>query len=89
MIRQGQRVILRPPKVLSIRLLKRVTERPEPFGVRSDALKDLLEQGAISEAHRTLMGTVIGRISSAERGLHEAFMGLLRGFVVSKVIYIF
>src|SRR4051812_31569458 len=53
---------------------------PAPSGVRSDALKDLLKQAAISGAHRTLMGTVIERISSAESGLHEAFMSLLKGF---------
>ena len=56
--------------------------------MRSDVLRDLLEQAAISEAHRTLMGTVIDRISSAESGLHEAFMSLLRGFEVRKVICI-
>ena len=50
---------------------------------------NLLEQTAISEAHRTLMGTVVERISSAESGLHEAFMSLLKGFEVRKVIYIF
>ena len=55
--------------------------------MRSDALKDLLEQAAISEAHRTLMGTVVERISSAESGLDEAFMSLLRGFEVRKVIF--
>ena len=62
---------------------------PELSGVRPDALMNLLEQAAISEAHRTLMGTVVERISSAESGLHEAFMSLLRGFEVRKVIYIF
>ena len=49
----------------------------------------LLEQAAISEAHRTLMGTVVERISSAKSGLHEAFISLLRGFEVRKVIYVF
>ena len=48
-----------------------------------------LEQAAISEAHRTLMGTVVERISSAKRGLNEAFMSLLKGFEVRKVICIF
>ena len=48
----------------------------------------LLEQAAISEAHRTLMGTVVERISSAKSGLREAFMSLLRGFEVREVIYI-
>ena len=55
---------------------------PAPSGVRSDVQRDLLEQAAISEEHRTLMGTVIERISSAESGLHEAFMSLLTGFEV-------
>ena len=50
---------------------------------------NLLEQATISEAHRTLMGTVVERISSAKSGLHEAFTSLLRGFEVRKVIYIF
>ena len=42
-----------------------------PYSVRSDALKYLLGQAAVSEAHHMLMGTVIERISSAESGLHE------------------
>ena len=54
-----------------------------------DALMGLLEQAAISEAHRTLMGTVVERISSAKSGSHEAFTSLLRGFEVRKVTYIF
>ena len=58
-------------------------------GARPDALMGLLEQAAISEAHRTLMGMVVERISSAKSGLHEAFTSLLRGFEVCKVIYIF
>ena len=62
---------------------------PEPYSVRSDAVKDLLEQAAISEAHRKLMGTVIERISSAESGLHEAFMSLLKGFEVREIVYVF
>ena len=62
---------------------------PGLYSVRSDALKGLLEQAAISEEHRTLMGTVIERISSAESGLHEAFMSLLMGFEVREMMYIF
>ena len=62
---------------------------PAPSGVRSDVMRDLLEQAAISEEHRTLMGTVIERISSAESGLHEAFMSLLTGFEVREMMYIF
>ena len=60
-----------------------------PYSVRSDALKDLLGQAAISEVHHTLMGTVIERISSAESGLHEDFMSLLKGFEVRKIMYAF
>ena len=54
---------------------------------RSDVRRDLLEKAAISEEHRALMGTVIERISSAESGLHEAFMSLLTGFEVREMIY--
>ena len=61
----------------------------EPYSVQPDALKDLLEQAAVSEAHHTLMGTVIERISSAESGLHEAFMSLLKGFKVREIVYVF
>ena len=57
--------------------------------MQSGTLKDILEQAAISEAHRTLMGTVIERISSAESGLHEAFMSLLKGFEVREIVYVF
>ena len=62
---------------------------PGLSGARPDALMGLLEQAAISEAHRTLMGTVVERISSAKSGLHEAFTSLLRGFEVRKVTYIY
>ena len=54
------------------------------FDAQPDALMGLSEQAAISEAHRTLMGTVVERISSAQSGLHEAFMSLLKGFEVRK-----
>ena len=62
---------------------------PELYSMRSDALKDLLEQATISEAHRTLMGTVIESISSAESGLYEAFMSLLKGFEVREIVYVY
>ena len=62
---------------------------PGLSGARPNALKNLLEQAAISEAHRTLMGMVIERISSAESGFHEAFMSLLTGFEVHEMIYFF
>ena len=57
-----------------------------PSGVRSDVLRELLGRAAISEEHRTLMGTVMERISSAESRLHEAFMSLLTGFEVREII---
>ena len=62
---------------------------PAPSGVRSDVLRNLLEQAAISKENRTLMGTVIERISSIESGLNEAFMTLLTGFEVREMMYIF
>ena len=61
---------------------------PAPSGMRSDVLRELLERAAISEEHRTLMGTMMERISSAESGLHDAFMSLLMGFEVRKMMYI-
>ena len=61
---------------------------PAPSGMRSDALRDLLRRATISEEHRALMGTVMERISSAESGLHDAFMSLLTGFEVRKMLYI-
>ena len=45
---------------------------------------DLLERASISEDHRTLMSTVIERISSAEGGLHDAVRSLLARFEVRK-----
>ena len=57
--------------------------------MRWDALRDLLERATISEEHRTLMGTVVERILSAESGLHEAFISLLTGFEVREMMYIF
>ena len=59
-----------------------------PSGMRSDVLRDLLGRATISEEHHTLMGTVMERISSAESGLHDAFMSLLTGFEVRKMMYI-
>ena len=55
-----------------------------PTGVRPEELKDLLERASISEDHHTLIGMVIGRISSAEGGLHNAVSSLLAGFEVCK-----
>ena len=59
---------------------------PTPSGVRLDVLRELLGRATISEEHRALMGTVMERISSAESGLHEAFMSLLTGFEGCEII---
>ena len=59
---------------------------PAPSGMRSDVLRKLVGRAAISEEHRTLMGIVMERISSAESGLHVAFMSLLTGFEVRDMI---
>ena len=55
-----------------------------PTGVRPGELKDLLERASISEDHHALMSMVIGRISFAESGLHNAVRSLLAGFEVRK-----
>ena len=60
---------------------------PAPSGVRSDVLRELVGRAAISDEHRVMMNTVMERISSAESGLHEAFMSLLTGFEVRKRMY--
>ena len=69
----------------------RETNRKSPklSDIQPDTLMGLLQQAAISEAHRTLKGTVVERISSTKSGLNEAFTSLLRGFEVRKVIYIY
>ena len=59
-------------------------ESPAPIGVRPVELQDLLKRASMSEDHRTLMGDVIERISSAETGLYEAVGSLLTGFEVRK-----
>ena len=59
-------------------------ESSAPTGVRPGELKDLLERASILEDHRTLMSTVIERISSAEGGLYDAVRSLLAGFEVRK-----
>ena len=64
-----------------------IRKSPAPFGVRSDILRELVGRAAISEEHRMLMNTMVERITSAESGLHEAFMSLLTGFEVHKIMY--
>ena len=62
---------------------------PAPSDARSEELMILLGRASISEEHRALMGTVIGRISSAESGLHETVRSLLTGFEVRLIMYFF
>ena len=61
---------------------------PAPSGARSERLRDLLGRASVSEEHRMLMSTVIGRISSAESGLYEAARSLLTGFEVHGKVYL-
>ena len=61
---------------------------PAPSGARSEGMKDLLGRASISEEHRVLMNTMIGRISSAESGLYEAARSLLTGFEVREKVYL-
>ena len=61
---------------------------PAPYSVRSDVLRELVGRVAISDEHRVLMNTVMERISSTKSGLHDAFMSLLTGFEVRKMIYL-
>ena len=56
--------------------------------VRTDTLTGLLERADLSEEHRSLMSTVLKKISSAISGLNEAFTSLLRGFEVCSEKYI-
>ena len=55
---------------------------PAQSSNRPDMLTGLLEQADLSEDHRSLMSTVLAKISSATSGLNEAFKSLLRGFEV-------
>ena len=52
------------------------------FDVRPDVLTGLLERAVLSEEHRSLMSTMLTKISSATSGLNEAFTSLLKGFEV-------
>ena len=48
----------------------------------SDALLAALKSASIVDEHRALMGAVIEKIQSAESGLNEACIGLIKGFEV-------
>ena len=79
-------IVTRSPQHPAIEESKQ--KSPAPSGMWPDALRDLLRRATFSEEHRTLMGMVMERISSAESGLHDAFMSLLTGFEVRKMMYI-
>ena len=83
---EGNPMVIRSPQYPALEESNQ--KSPAPSGMRSGVLKGLLERATISEEHHTLMCTVIERISSAENGLHEAFMSLLTGFEVREMIYI-
>ena len=82
---EGNPMATRSPQYPALEKSNR--KSPAPSGVRSDVLRDLLKRATISEEHRALMGTVMERISSAESGLRDAFMSLLTGFEVRKMMY--
>ena len=48
----------------------------------SDALLVALQDASIVDEHRALMGAVIEKIQSAESGLNESCISLIRGFEV-------
>ena len=48
----------------------------------SDALLVALKSASIVDEHRALMGAVIKKIQSAESGLNEACIGLIKGYEV-------
>ena len=52
------------------------------FDAQPDVLTGLLERAALSAEHRSLMSTVLTKISSATSGMNEAFTSLLKGFEV-------
>ena len=47
-----------------------------------DTLLDALKGASIVDEHRALMGAVIEKIQSAESGLNEYCVSLIRGFKV-------
>ena len=72
---------------VSSRRVSPSSEGPEssaPASIRPGELKNLLERASISEDHRALMRMVIGRISSAKSGLHNAATSLPAEFEVRE-----
>ena len=83
---EGSRMAPQGPPCLAFEKDHRMS--PTPSGARSEELKDLLGRASISEEHRALMDTVIGRISSLESGLYKAVRSLLTGFEVREMMYL-
>ena len=54
-----------------------------------NALLVALKGASIIDKHRALMGAVIEKIQSAEGGLNESCISLIKGFEVLKVRYIY
>ena len=54
----------------------------------SDALLVALKIASIVDEHRALMGAVIEKIQSAESGLNESCVSLIRGFEENVMVYI-
>ena len=48
----------------------------------SGSLSTALKSASIVDEHHTLMGAVIGKIQSAESGLNESCLSLIKGFEV-------
>ena len=60
---------------------------PTPPGTSVQAelpggLSTMLKSASIVDEHRTLMGTVVGKIQSVESGLNESCLGLVKAFEV-------
>ena len=48
----------------------------------SGGLSTALKNASVIDEHRTLMGTVVGKIQAAESGLNESCLGLIKAFEV-------
>ena len=46
------------------------------------SLSTVLKNASVVDEHRTLMGTVVGKIQAAESGLNESCLGLIKAFEV-------
>ena len=58
---------------------------PSATSIHADlpsGLSTALRSASIVDEHRTLMGAVVGKIQSAESGLNESCLGLIKAFEV-------